>query len=85
MNLIGLPVSLAWKGYGSSIFLELGNLLPLEISPVTGNYNLCKWYIRIDGEYSLLDYGVCTNSKSGLDSKVVNCSSGCPAFVQEET
>jgi hypothetical protein len=30
--LVGLPVSLPWKGYGSSIFLALGTLLPLDIS-----------------------------------------------------
>ena len=28
--LIGLTVSLPWKGYGSAIFLELGALAPLE-------------------------------------------------------
>lgn len=28
--LIGLPVSLPWKGYGSTIFLEVGQLQPLE-------------------------------------------------------
>ena len=26
----GMPVSLAWKGYGSAVFLELGQLLPPE-------------------------------------------------------
>ena len=25
-----MPVSLAWKGYGSAVFLELGQLLPPE-------------------------------------------------------
>jgi hypothetical protein len=30
--LVGLPVSLPWKGYGSAIFLELGTLLPLDSS-----------------------------------------------------
>jgi hypothetical protein len=28
--LLGLMVSLPWKGYGSAIFLELGQLAPLE-------------------------------------------------------
>ncbi len=56
-----------------------------EISPVKGNCRFCEWYIKIDGEHSLIDYGVCTNSESDLDGKVVNCSGGCPAFVQEET
>ena len=31
--LIGLPVALPWKGYGSAIFLELGRLAPLLGSP----------------------------------------------------
>ncbi len=56
-----------------------------EISPVKGNCHLCKWYIRIRGEFLLLEFGVCANSESDLDGKVVYRSSGCPAFVQEET
>jgi hypothetical protein len=28
--LVGMPISLPWKGHGSAIFLELGNLAPLE-------------------------------------------------------
>ena len=28
-KLFGLPVSLAWSGYGSAIFLELGKLFPI--------------------------------------------------------
>ena len=28
--LVGLTVALPWKGYGSTIFLELGQLSPLE-------------------------------------------------------
>lgn len=28
--LAGLPVSLPWKGYGSAIFLELGEMAPLQ-------------------------------------------------------
>ena len=55
-----------------------------QITPVKGNCRFCEWYVRIDGEYSLLDFGVCANGESGLDGKVVNSSSGCPAFVQEE-
>lgn len=30
LQLVGLPVSLPWKGYGSAIFLELGKLAPLR-------------------------------------------------------
>jgi len=29
-SLIGLPISRAWRGYGSTIFLELGTLSPYE-------------------------------------------------------
>ena len=29
-DLVGLPVSLAWKGYGSQIYLEIGKLAPLN-------------------------------------------------------
>lgn len=32
-GLVGLPISRAWRGYGSALFLDLGDLLPVEPSP----------------------------------------------------
>lgn len=56
--LIGLPVSLPWKGYGSAIFLELGVLAPLA-SP-RQNHNMGEagitvyWDWRVEFETKIL-------------------------------
>jgi hypothetical protein len=47
--LIGLPVSLPWKGYGSAIFLELGSLAPLE-SP-SQHYNEGEACISVEWDW----------------------------------
>ena len=63
--LLGLMVSLPWKGYGSAIFLELGQLAPLE-SP-RQHYNQgescisVEWDWRVEAEAASL-YG---SSNSG--------------------
>ena len=51
--------------------------------PTLGACRNCKFYLRIDGSFELLDYGVCSSESSPLDGKVVNFDSGCPAFVKE--
>lgn len=56
-SLIGLPVSHIWRGYGSAIFLEFGELLPGEIrsdgsegNPI-GEWTLgIEWSWRIEGK-----------------------------------
>jgi hypothetical protein len=63
--LIGLTVSLPWKGYGSAIFFELGRLAPLE-SPRQRHNNgeACisvEWDWRVESHASVL-YG---SSNSG--------------------
>jgi len=40
----------------------------------------CRSYLRLDGNFSFLDYGVCTAADSPFDGRVVNCKSGCPCF-----
>ena len=50
------------------------------VEPVKGHCSLCKWFVPIDGEGCLLDYGVCTSSESLLDGRVVNSASGCPGY-----
>ena len=49
--------------------------------PKRGNCADCKWFVRIDGDGSLLDFGVCANGASPFDGRVVNCGSGCAAFA----
>jgi hypothetical protein len=49
--------------------------------PARGQCRECAWFVRLDGEGNLLDYGVCTSSESPFDRKAVACTSGCPAYV----
>ena len=49
--------------------------------PTRGQCRRCAWFVFIDGEGHLLDYGVCTSSESMFDGKAVHCTSGCPAYV----
>jgi hypothetical protein len=51
-----------------------------SIEPVRGHCGNCQWFLRLDGEGSLLDYGACGNALSPFDGRIVNCESGCPAF-----
>jgi hypothetical protein len=56
-----------------------------QAEPKPGRCADCVWYIPLDGDASLLDYGVCASSASPFDGRVVNLNSGCSAFsVGEE-
>ncbi len=48
--------------------------------PVRGNCNACDWFRPLDGDFALLDYGVCIAEKSPFDGQVVGHLSGCPVF-----
>ena len=39
----------------------------------------CGWFIQLDGQGSLLDYGACSSPRSPFDGRVVNRASGCSA------
>lgn len=49
--------------------------------PVLGKCIGCAWYVELDGNGPLLDYGVCGFRKSPFDGRVVNRDSGCPVYV----
>lgn len=49
--------------------------------PTRGECRTCAWFVWLDGEGSLLDYGACSSSESPFDGKVVNCTSGCPSHA----
>jgi len=49
--------------------------------PMTGECRHCECFVRLDGDFDLLDYGVCTNPSSRFDGRATNVSSGCPAFA----
>jgi hypothetical protein len=52
----------------------------LVAEPKLGDCRDCQWYVRLDGDAYFLDYGVCAQSGSPFDGRVVHCESGCPAF-----
>lgn len=62
--LVGMPVSLPWKGYGSTIFLELGQLAPLQPRQ---RHNFGEACISIDWDWRMEKGAevVCGSSNSG--------------------
>jgi hypothetical protein len=48
--------------------------------PVKGKCDSCDWFRRVDGDFAILDYGVCIAAKSPFDGRVVQRFSGCPVF-----
>lgn len=52
--------------------------------PAGGQCRNCAWHIPLDGDAYLLDYGVCAESASPLDGRVVNVKSGCASFTPME-
>ena len=49
-------------------------------TPKKGCCDDCLYFVPIDGEGSLIDYGVCITEKSKFDGQVVNMRSGCPIY-----
>jgi hypothetical protein len=70
--MVGLPVSLPWKGYGSAIFLELGQLAPLKTPRQRhNNGEACiavEWDWRVESEASIL-FGS-SNSGPEIDQRI---------------
>lgn len=55
-----------------------------QVEPHPGRCADCVWFVPLDGDAYLLDYGVCLSSASPFDGRAVNVASGCPAFTPEE-
>jgi hypothetical protein len=53
-----------------------------SVEPKAGQCGTCAFSVRIDGEGSLLDYGVCVASDGPLDGHAVSRTSGCPRFEE---
>ena len=69
-NIVGLPISYSWRGHGSAIFLEFGNLTkdPKRQHP-KGEYSLmldCGW--RAEGAKSILCGSF--SEKGAIDSQL---------------
>ncbi|MBI2418773.1 MAG: DUF3027 domain-containing protein [Ignavibacteriales bacterium] len=54
----------------------------ITLAPKRGKCDDCKFYIRIDSDSFINDFGICSNQYSAFDGKAVYSSSGCPAFVE---
>lgn len=70
-SLIGLPVSLAWKGNGSAIFLELGELAPSGPGRRHNDGQACigvEWDWRVEAQGTVL-YGS-SNSGPQIDAGI---------------
>jgi hypothetical protein len=53
-GLVGMSVSLAWRGYGTAIFLELGELHPNEESKPRGEATaMLEWDWRVEKQKSI--------------------------------
>jgi hypothetical protein len=50
--------------------------------PKFGECKDCQSFVRLDGDYYILDYGVCTAAGGPFDGRAVKVSSGCPSFAQ---
>jgi len=59
------------KRWGSPVF-----------EPRKGRCRDCIYYVRIDGNFSLLDFGVCSFTGGPFDGRVINVNSGCPEFAE---
>jgi hypothetical protein len=53
-----------------------------SVEPKRGSCAHCAFFVRLDGEGHLLDYGCCVAETGPFDGRVVRGSSGCPAFAK---
>jgi hypothetical protein len=49
--------------------------------PAEGKCSECRWFVWLDGDGHLLDYGSCISSEGPFDGRAVRCDSGCRAFA----
>ena len=51
--------------------------------PKVGSCMDCWFHVCLDGNYSLLDYGVCSAPEGAFDGRAINMKSGCPNFTEK--
>jgi len=56
-----------------------------NVEPKLGSCAHCAFFVPLDGEGHLLDYGGCIAESGPFDGRIVERSSGCPAFIRDET
>jgi hypothetical protein len=55
------------------------------VEPKKGCCRDCRFYVRLDGSFYFLDYGVCSAEGSDLDGRVTNVESGCPKHARVDS
>ena len=50
--------------------------------PVKGRCKNCRYFVGLDGEFSLLDYGVCIAEGGPFDGRATSVSSGCQTYSE---
>jgi hypothetical protein len=73
-----LPEELAAMEFAETTSKRWGR--PIE-EPAGGCCRDCKFFVRIDGHFELLDYGVCGSAESRFDGHATSTRSGCPKFT----
>jgi hypothetical protein len=56
----------------------------MKIEATIGECTNCTFMLHINGNFALLDYGVCTNGSSERDGRVVSKYGGCPQYNGRE-
>ena len=56
-----------------------------NVEPKLGSCAHCAFFVPLDGEGHLLDYGGCIAELGPFDGRIVERSSGCPVFIRDET
>ena len=51
------------------------------LEPARGRCAECLYFERLDGNFYLLEFGVCSFAGGPFDGRVVNTKSGCPEYV----
>ena len=54
------------------------------IEPTPGACDDCAFFVPLDGEGHLLDYGACMAESGPFDGRIVRGDSGCPSFRSGE-
>jgi hypothetical protein len=55
----------------------------VSVSNTAKNCEECAYYRALQGQFHFWDYGLCTNSESRYDGKVVNIKSSCHSYNAE--
>jgi hypothetical protein len=55
-----------------------------KVEPKKGSCAQCLFFVPLDGEAHLIDYGCCCAESGPFDGRITDRNSGCPAFIRDE-